>query len=960
MIEGETAQLIATVLPSDATDKKVIWASSKQSVATVSNTGLVSAIAEGTSTITASAGGKSSTCTVTVSKKVIEVSSVELNKTTLELVEGDSETLIATVKPDDATDKTITWNSSDAAIATVDMNGKVTAIKEGTATVTAKAGDKQASSSVIVAKKVIEVESITLNKEELSLEKGKSETLVATVKPDDATNKSVTWTSSDDGIASVDQSGKVTAIKGGEAIITASAGDKSAKSIVTVTVPVESVSLDRTSITLEEEQSTTLVATVKPDDATDKSIAWSSSSESIVKVDQNGKVTAVKEGTATITAKAGNKEATCKVSVQKKVIAVESVTLDKTSATLEEGQSLTLIATVKPDNATNKTVTWCSSDDAIAAVDQDGKVMGISVGSATITATAGNVSATCTVTVQPKTIAVTSVQVNKTSLDLLVGESETLFATVLPDNATDKTVTWSSDNETVATVSSSGVLNAIAEGSAAITVMTNDGAKTAKCDVTVKSIAKGSGTLTDPYNVAAALDAVKNLSWTAYDQYDKVGPYYVKGKISRIVNNGSFGQSGTYGNASFYISDDGTESNEFYCYRILYLGNKKYTKGTDIQMGDEVVIYAELMNYRGNTPETVANSGYLYSLNGETGGGGGETGTPEGTGTLKDPYNVAAALDAVKDLTWTSTTVYDKVGPYYVKGKISEVTEVFSAQFGNGTFKMVDEGFDADFVAYRVLYLGNKKFKEGDTQIREGDEVIIYAELMNYRGNTPESVQNSGYLYSLNGDTGNGGRGFVAVDLGLPSGIKWASYNVGATKPEEYGDYFAWGETEPKNDFSWETYKWCNGSSNTLTRYCPSGKTDYWGGSGSPDNKTSLADYDYEDDAARAYWGGKWRIPTQEEFEELKANCYSEWTTLNDVKGYKITSKKNGNSIFLPAAGCRGGTSIYNAGFEGFYWSSSLITNTPHYARDQYFFSSAFYMTNNGRYFGFSVRPVTE
>ena len=131
--------------------------------------------------------------------------------------------------------------------------------------------------------------------------------------------------------------------------------------------------------------------------------------------------------------------------------------------------------------------------------------------------------------------------------------------------------------------------------------------------------AKGSGTLDDPYNPAGAAAAVKNLTWTSNDVYDTTGDVYVKGKISRIADKGTFTEGGTYGNASFYISEDGKESGEFYCYRILYLGNKKFEAGkTDIKVGDEVVIYGKLMNYKGNTPETVSGAAYLYSLNGST------------------------------------------------------------------------------------------------------------------------------------------------------------------------------------------------------------------------------------------------------------------------------------------------------------------------------------------------------
>ena len=277
----------------------------------------------------------------------------------------------------------------------------------------------------------------------------------------------------------------------------------------------------------------------------------------------------------------------------------------------------------------------------------------------------------------------------------------------------------------------------------------------------------GTGTVDDPYNVSAARAAVKNLTWTSNDTYEKTGVVYVKGKISRIADNGTYGQSGTFGNATFYINDDGADGAELYAYRILYLGNKKYTSGTDIKVGDEVVICGELMNYRGNTPETVANSAYLYSLNGEGGGGGvtppGPGVDPAGTGTQSDPYNVAAARDAVKNFTWTSNDVYDKTGTVYVKGKISRIadngTYAQSGTFGNATFYISDDGTESnELYCYRILYLNNEKYTSG-TDIKVGDEVVICGELMNYRGNTPETVANKAYLFSLNSSGGGGGGG---------------------------------------------------------------------------------------------------------------------------------------------------------------------------------------------------------
>ncbi len=190
--------------------------------------------------------------------------------------------------------------------------------------------------------------------------------------------------------------------------------------------------------------------------------------------------------------------------------------------------------------------------------------------------------------------------------------------------------------------------------------------------------------------------------------------------------------------------------------------------------------------------------------------------------------------------------------------------------------------------------------------------------------------------------------GHLYVDLGLPSGLLWATCNIGADSPEDYGDYFAWGETEIKSTYNWSTYKWCNGSSNTLTKY--NTDSDY----GTVDNKTVL---DPEDDAARANLGGDWRMPTEAELRELEDKCTWTWATQGGKNGYRVTGP-NGKSIFLPAAGYYHNGSLNYAGSLGYYWSSSLYTDYPYNAYNLNFNSGAVLMYYYSRYYGQSVRPV--
>lgn len=200
--------------------------------------------------------------------------------------------------------------------------------------------------------------------------------------------------------------------------------------------------------------------------------------------------------------------------------------------------------------------------------------------------------------------------------------------------------------------------------------------------------------------------------------------------------------------------------------------------------------------------------------------------------------------------------------------------------------------------------------------------------------------------------------GYRYVDLGLS--VKWATCNVGATKPEEYGDYYAWGETETKADYSWSTYKWCNGSSSTLTKYC---NNSSYGNYGFTDTKTTLYP---EDDVAHVKWGGSWRMPTQAEQDDLCNKCAWTWyssgnTEFNGVAGYKVTSNIEGYKdrfIFLPAAGYRNGTGLDTVGSGGNYWSSSLRTDGPYFAYDLHFSSGYVYWSYCYRSYGLSVRPV--
>ncbi len=188
--------------------------------------------------------------------------------------------------------------------------------------------------------------------------------------------------------------------------------------------------------------------------------------------------------------------------------------------------------------------------------------------------------------------------------------------------------------------------------------------------------------------------------------------------------------------------------------------------------------------------------------------------------------------------------------------------------------------------------------------------------------------------------------GHECVDLGLPSRTLWATCNVGATTPEDYGNYYAWGETVTKEIYDWSTYFDTNDGGNTFTKYNNNG------------GKTVL---DPEDDAAHVNWGGSWRMPTQAEWQELYDNCTWTWTTQNGINGYKVTSNKAGYTdkfIFLPAAGDRDDSDLGYVGSDGYYWSSSRNEYDSSHAWDLGFGSGSHDIYNVRRYYGRSVRPV--
>ena len=282
------------------------------------------------------------------------------------------------------------------------------------------------------------------------------------------------------------------------------------------------------------------------------------------------------------------------------------------------------------------------------------------------------------------------------------------------------------------------------------------------------------------------------------------------------------------------------------------------------------------------------------------------------------------AVETVQEVAFGAST--DNLGKYAITYKANDGTEASATQQGiEGKVFTIGEGVsftapeNKEFVGWNTAADGSGVQCANGEMISLSRSLTLYAQWVEY------------------------------VDLGLS--VKWATCNVGATKPEEYGHYFAWGETQPKTDYSWSTYKYGT-DYNQLTKYC---NDSSYGKDGFTDSKTVI---DPADDAATANWGGKWRMPTYAEIDELFNNCTWEWTERNGVYGRVATSNVNGNSIFLPAAGFRNGANLYLAGSWGYYWSASLYDYLPYGAFYLYFNSDYQGWDYYDRYYGRTVRAV--
>ena len=413
-----------------------------------------------------------------------EVSGITLKKSETTLGIGYTETLKYEL-PAGLNSSNIVWKTSNPKVATV-QNGKVTAISEGTTTIYALLNGYTSTCTVTVSSNYVAVTGISINKSNLNILVGNTENLTSTIQPSNATNKDVIWKSTNPEVATI-ENGKVTAKKVGKTNIIVSSSGYSATCIVNVvdTVNLEGITLNKTSINIKELESETLKIIYNPSNATNTKVTWKSSNQNIVTVDNNGKITAVKPGSATITviSNDGGHVSTCKVTVEALTKNVTNITLDKKELNIVAGEKATLKVTVNPSYAENKNVKWESSDEKIVTV-ENGEILALKKGTAEIKVISedGNKEAICVVNVSSPPI--TGISFKEKEKTVYIGSTEILSTINEPTNSELESAIWTSSNETVATVEN-GKIKTLSLGETIITVSNEDNTITASINIKV-------------------------------------------------------------------------------------------------------------------------------------------------------------------------------------------------------------------------------------------------------------------------------------------------------------------------------------------------------------------------------------------------------------------------------------------------------------------------------------------
>ena len=470
---GNTQKIGYTFTPEDGT-AALIWKCLDETVATVDDQGVVTAVGVGnTFVVVTSSLGYSATCSIVVTQ---QPSSITLAKTEVIVNVGETYAIEYSLVPANSTAQTVTWTTQNAGVATVDESGKVTGVAKGTTFIIGSLPNGYVTYLNVVVKEA--VKGVTLETTEKTIVKGETFTLKPVFTPAEPSNTNMTWTSSNEKAAKVNAAGKVTGVAGGVANITGTTEDGGYTVMCTVTVKekVTKISLNHSSYRLVKGKTVKLKATVTSNTATTKKVKWTTSKKAIATVTSTGLVKGKKVGTCVIkatTTDGTKKTARCTIRVIQRV---SSLQINKTYAKVMQGKTLTLKTKITPSKASIKHLKWSSSDETIATVTSRGKVTGITPGTCTITAKTtdgSNLKVTCNLVVYEE-VPATDISIIASDITMVVGKTQSAGATINPANTTDK-IRYASDRPSVATVSSKGKIKGIRPGTATITVSTSSG-----------------------------------------------------------------------------------------------------------------------------------------------------------------------------------------------------------------------------------------------------------------------------------------------------------------------------------------------------------------------------------------------------------------------------------------------------------------------------------------------------
>ncbi len=476
---GEEPPVInVTVRPDDATIKDIIYESDNENVVKVDEKGKITAIGEGTATITVYSKDdhtKSDTITITVKNPVTDI---ETDRNIITLNKSDTDKINVSVKPDNATNKLLDFSSDNEDVVTVDNLGNIVAVGEGTATITVKSKDNPAITETVVITVKIPVTEITAA-DDFTVNLGDTKNVEAKTN-NDATNKELIYESSNPDVVKVDSEGNIVAVGEGSSTITITSKDNpeiTETVTVTVKIPAEDIIIEKTDYKLNIGETENISAVIKPDNTTNKGLTYESNNKNIVIVDSDGKITAVGEGTTTITITSEDNPSVTRDVTVTVTIPVDDVIIAEDNLELEIGDTETLTTIITPENATNKDVSYKSSDESIVIVDENGKITAIGEGVAKITVTLNDDSSktdVVTVSVKKPHVNVDKVEADRSEIEIEIGETDKITATITPDNATVKDVVFESDDESIVIVDENGNITAVGEGTATIIVKSKD------------------------------------------------------------------------------------------------------------------------------------------------------------------------------------------------------------------------------------------------------------------------------------------------------------------------------------------------------------------------------------------------------------------------------------------------------------------------------------------------------